>query len=135
MTFSESPFSSMYLMTAASSAPGWIQIAGTPDALACSRTPRVICCDLLGWGSYHGFINYWTFGGVMTLIEVSVGLGRSETARSVFTPSSSASFYSDDLMDEINVIFYAVHTYRVKWCDILASREIPLQNLKKKRNL
>lgn len=41
MTLSESPFSSMYLMTAASSAPGWSQTAGTPVALACSRTPRV----------------------------------------------------------------------------------------------
>ena len=39
---------------------------------------------------------YWTFGGVIMLIEVSVGLGRSETARSVFTPSSSSSFYSTE---------------------------------------
>lgn len=86
-TLSASPFSWMYLITASSSAPGWSQSAGTERALACSRMPRVtysftsrVILVSSSHTASHVQAQALTFGGVMILTDVCVGLGRSASA-------------------------------------------------------
>ncbi len=67
-----------------------------------------------------------TFGGVMMLIEVSVGAERSAIDRTVFSPSSSSSFCRS-----VKCAYGFAHrtTYRMNRSHVLGSGLVPLQDL------